>query len=724
MTDSRKAKPVNKKQAARRAKPEALAAERATGRAAERAAARLPEAGADALRSRSSAVEGSAIAAQKAPLAVAQRNSAVLQKGAKGASSIAREAVPAALPPVPAPPPPDFERDSYSTEAFSEVLDRSTHAAIARATRGLAPSAFASAYLDWLVHLSTSPGKTLQLQEKALRKLVRLSRFALKAAQGRGKASPCIKPLPQDRRFRGDDWQSWPFNVIYQSFLLQQQWWHLATTGVSGVTAKHEQRLEFMARQMLDVMAPSNFIATNPEVLRKTMVSGGLNLWQGLQYFLDDVDRLVSDKPPAGTKAFQPGQSVAVTPGKIVYRNRLIELIQYTPSTQEVQAEPILITPAWIMKYYILDLSQRNSMVKYLVDQGFTVFMISWKNPGPEDRGLSMDDYRRLGVLAALQAVQAIVPGRQVHGVGYCLGGTLLAITAAALAGRGGVGTGLTGTGGLTRTELAGQDLAGQDIPRHGQSGFGKSPFASLSLLASQVDFSEAGELQLFIDESQLAFLDDMMWEQGFLDSKQMAGAFQMLHSNDLIWSHMVHDYLMGEREPLSDLMAWSTDATRMPYRMHSQYLRKLYLNNDLTEWRFEVDGRAITVSDIEAPIFLVGTEKDHIAPWHSVFKLNLFADTDLTFVLTTGGHNGGIISEPGHRHRSYKMRTHHERDCHIDPDTWAAQTGSTDGSWWLAWSKWLSKRSSSLSAPPAIGNAKARYRVLANAPGGYVLQR
>lgn len=608
-----------------------------------------------------------------------------------------------ALPMAAALPVTDFERDSYSTTGFSEILDRSTHAAIARLTRGLAPSAFTAAYLDWLVHLSVSPGKTLQLQEKALRKLSRLVRFAAEAAQRGGTAKPCIEPLPQDRRFRGKDWQKWPFNLMYQSFLLQQQWWHIATTGVSGVTKQHEQRFEFATRQMLDIFSPSNFLTTNPEVLRKTMNSGGLNLWQGFQYLLEDIERNASDKPPAGAEAFQPGQSVAVTPGKIVFWNNLIELIQYEPSTRKVQAEPILVTPAWIMKYYILDLSQRNSMVKYLVDQGFTVFMISWKNPGPEDRDLSLDDYRRLGVLAALEAVRKIVPGKKIHGVGYCLGGTLLSITAAALA-----------RGGVPRDKLA----SDQGLNQEG------SPFASLSLLASQVDFTEAGELQLFIDESQLSFLEDMMWEQGFLDSKQMAGAFQMLRSNDLIWSHIVHDYLMGEREPLSDLMAWSTDATRMPYRMHSEYLRKLYLNNDLAEGRFKIDGRVIAVSDIRAPIFLVGTEKDHIAPWHSVFKLNLFADTELTFVLTTGGHNGGIISEPGHAHRSYKIRTHHERDCHIDPDTWARQTRSHDGSWWLAWTDWLKERSSGVTTPHPVGNSDLGYPVLAEAPGSYVLQR
>lgn len=567
-------------------------------------------------------------------------------------------------------------------EVVTEFLDRATHAGMAKLTKGLSPAALAGAYLDWLAHLSTSPGKQIEITQKAFRKWLRLARYNATCATCECPVAPCIEPLPQDKRFRGDAWQKWPYNVIYQSFLLNQQWWYNVTTGVDGVTKQHENVMEFAARQMLDMVSPSNFLLTNPEVLEKTREEGGQNLVRGYQAWVDDLDRLIGGKPPAGVENFRPGHEVAVTPGKVVYRNRLIELIQYTPTTGTVRPEPILIVPAWIMKYYILDLSPENSMVRFLVDQGYTVFMISWRNPDADDRDLGMDDYRKLGVMDAINAVQGIVPKQKIHGVGYCLGGTLLSIAAAA-------------------------------IGRNGAK-----PFATLSFFASQVDFTEAGELQLFINESQLSFLDDMMWEQGYLDSTQMTGAFQMISSADLIWSRIQRSYLMGEPRSMFDLMAWNADSTRMPFRMHSEYLRSLYLNNDLTEGRFDVDGRPVSVTDIRVPVFSVGTLKDHVAPWQSVYKMHLYFDTDLTFVLTSGGHNAGILSEPGHKNRSYQIATARHGDRYVDSETWAVQTPTKDGSWWPDWVSWLGQQSGDPVAPPAMGKA------LADAPGTYVHQK
>ncbi|NIR29956.1 MAG: alpha/beta fold hydrolase [Gammaproteobacteria bacterium] len=569
----------------------------------------------------------------------------------------------------------------------SRNVDRTMHAALARATHGISPAVPATAYMDWLVHLAVSPGKQARLAEKALRKLARLNLYAAQRAVD-PETPPCIEPLSQDRRFSDPAWEQPPFDFLYQSFLLTQQWWANATTGVPGVERKNEDIVSFMTRQILDVFAPSNFPLTNPEILEATRREGGANLFRGWLHFLDDCRRNLMDQGPAGIESYQVGRDVAVTPGKVVHRNRLMELIQYAPATQRVHAEPVLIVPAWIMKYYILDLSPHNSLVRYLVEQGHTVFAVSWKNPTEEAWNLGMEDYRRLGVMEALDAVRAIVPERKVHGVGYCLGGTLIAIAAAAMA---------------------------RD---------GDDRFRSLTLLAAQTDFTEAGELMLFINEAQVTYLEDMMWSQGYLDTKQMAGAFQILRSNDLVWSRMVHEYLLGKRQPMFDLMAWNADQTRMPYRMHSEYLRKLFLDNDLAEGRYKVDGRAVTVSDIRAPIFAVSTEKDHIAPWRSVYKIHLLADTDeVTFVLTSGGHNAGIVSEPGHRGRAYRMATRYEGETYVDPETWRTETPVYGGSWWPAWQAWLAERSGGQVPPPAVGAPREGYAPLCDAPGAYVLQ-
>ncbi len=298
------------------------------------------------------------------------------------------------------------ERDSYAVTAVADIVDRSFNAAVARLTAGQSPAALAEAYLDWATHLAFAPGKRLQLVDKAMRKAMRFANYAQHCAQHGGRAECCIEPLPQDRRFSGEAWQQWPFNLIHQSFLLNQQLWHNATTGVRGVTRQHEAMVTFGARQFLDIFSPSNYFATNPELLAHTARSGGANLWNGWQNFIADWERAASGRKPVGTEKFAVGRDVAVTPGKVVYQNRLIELIQYAPATDKVRPEPVLIVPAWIMKYYILDLSPRNSLVKYLTEQGFTVFMISWKNPEPADRDLGMEDYRTLGVMAALDAVR------------------------------------------------------------------------------------------------------------------------------------------------------------------------------------------------------------------------------------------------------------------------------------------------------------------------------
>jgi len=578
------------------------------------------------------------------------------------------------------------DADSLGFEAFRSI-DRMQEALGGQLTAGLSPAAMALAGFDWMLHLATAPGKRMELGYKAARKTSRLISYMAMAAM-QPDSPACIEPLPGDGRFREEGWHRQPYASWAQAFLLGQQWWHNATHEVPGVSPHSEDVVSFAARQMLDMFSPSNSPLANPEVMAKTLETGGANFIEGFRNWADDVGRMATGRPPAGTEDFVVGRDVAVTPGKVVFRDRLIELIQYAPATESVAAEPILIVPAWIMKYYILDLSPRNSLVRFLVEKGRTVFCVSWRNPTAEDRDLAMEDYRK-SLMAALDAVCAIVPERKVHAAGYCLGGTLLSIAAAAMA------------------------RAGDDR------------LASLTLLAAQTDFTEPGELALFIDPSQLHFLESMMWNRGYLSADQMAGAFQLLRSNDLVWSRLVHDYLMGERSPMFDIMAWNADSTRMPYRMHAEYLRRLYLDNELASGRFLVDGHPAALQNIRVPIFAVGTERDHVAPWRSVHKIHLLTDVDVTFVLTSGGHNAGIVSEPGRAHRRFHVATRHHGDTWSGPDEWMAAAEVREGSWWTAWLEWLAAGSAAGQVPPPAMGAPARgYAPLADAPGTYVLQR
>jgi len=577
--------------------------------------------------------------------------------------------------------PPPVERNPRIDAA--ETVDRAVHAAIARFTQGMSPTAMTLAQIDWAMHLAASPGKLGALVDSAMHKWLELSRIA---TNGLVDGKDAVHATSKDPRFKSEAWNQLPFRLMADAFQLSQAWWQEATTNVRGAQPHHLRMVEFNARQLIDMWSPSNWLATNPEVLDVTAKEGGANLARGLANAVTDAERSFAELPPEGFENYRPGEVLAVTPGKVVYRNRLIELIQYGPTTNEVHPEPVLIVPAWIMKYYILDLSPQNSLVRHLVAAGFTVFMISWKNPDSGDRDLGLEAYRTLGPVAALDAIETIVGPAKVHGVGYCLGGTLASIEAAR------------------------------------QAHVGEERFGSLTLFAAQTDFTQAGELMLFIDESQLTLLEDMMWERGYLDTKQMAGAFQMLRSRDLVWSRMVHDYLLGKRVAMNDLMAWNSDATRMPYRMHAEYLQHLFLDNDLAEGRHHVDGDSIAIEDIRIPIFAVGTETDHVAPWKSVHKITLLADSEVTFVLTTGGHNAGIVSEPGHKHRSYRIATKAEGAPYVDPEHWVEAAKQAEGSWWPAWFEWLAARSRPVATPPSMGAPDKGLAPICDAPGTYVL--
>jgi polyhydroxyalkanoate synthase len=565
-----------------------------------------------------------------------------------------------------------------------DSLDRMVHAGLARWTGGLSPASLALAFADWSLHLAVSPGKQIELAQKAIDDGSRLVRM-ISTPHADWQPWFTIKPQGGDNRFSGRDWTLPPYNIMAQAFLLSQQWWHSATRGLHGVSAQNAAIADFVVRQCLDTVAPSNFPLSNPDVWRRAFASGGGNFVAGWRNLLEDYAVLFGSRP-SEAEHFVVGKDVAVTEGKVIYRNELIELIQYSPATAKVRPEPILIVPAWIMKYYILDLSPHNSLVRFLIAQGFSVFMISWRNPGAEDRDLSFDQYRKLGIDAAIAAINQLVPGRAIHAAGYCLGGTLLAIAAARL-----------------RNERP-------DCLR------------SVTLLAAQVDFTEAGELTLFMNESQVAFLEDMMWQRGVLEAAQMAGAFQLLRSHDLIWSRVIRNYLMGERVAPSDLMSWNADATRMPYRMHSEYLRKLFLNNDLAEGRYLADGQPIALTDLNGPMFVVGTSRDHVAPWRSAYKVHLLTDADITFVLASGGHNAGIVAPPSEGGHSYRVLQNAAEAPYIGPDEWLKRAATCEGSWWPEWVRFLDAHSGAeIPAPQSIRAVHGT--MLEDAPGRYVLQ-
>lgn len=499
-------------------------------------------------------------------------------------------------------------RDSelLGIEAF-QAFDHMREALSSQLTGGISPGSMAMAYFDWAFHLASAPGKRMELGIKAARKSQRLLVWLWSSVMD-PQAPPAIEPLPGGGAVLPMRPGAPPFNWMAQAFLLQQQGLHNVTHEVPGVTRHHEDLVSFTSKQMLDMFAPSDNPFTNPEVIGRTWGVGGKKFVNGGKNFLEDQSRLATGRPFAGTEAFVPGENVAITPGKVVFRNHLIELIQYTPTTEKVHPEPVLVVPAWIMKYYILDLSPENSLIRSLVARGHTVFAISWRSPDAPDRDLDVDAYHNLGIMAVLDAISAGLPGAKVHGVGNCLGGTLFLV------------------------------------------------------LAAQVDFTEPGELALFIDPSQLRSLESTMWNRGYLSADQMAGTFLLLRSNDLLWSRMVREYMMGEREPMNDLMAWNADSTRMPYRVHAEYLRKLYLENELSSGRFTAGGRPVLLQNIRVPIFAVATERDHVAPWTSVYKIHQFTDCEVTFALTSAGDNAGIVSPPGHPRRSYRLAARMQR--------------------------------------------------------------
>ena len=574
----------------------------------------------------------------------------------------------------------------------TQELDDRMRAVLSASTMGLSPVALGLATADWLMHLATSPGKQMTLAQRAVQLAQEATKASLKSDGER------------DPRFKDAAWQQWPYNAMKESFKAADSWWREAAQ-VDGMTRHHRHVVDFFARQWMDALAPSNWAATNPEVLSKAQETQGESLRKGLELFLQDQQAARKAKADTSADEMEPleyavGKDVACTPGKVVFRNHLIELIQYSPTTDKVLPEPVLIIPSCIMKYYILDLSPHNSMVKYLVGQGHTVYIISWRNPDESDRDLKMQDYLSTGVLQAMSAVKTTSGADRIHTVGYCLGGTFLAIAAAAL-----------GRIQRKKTRTAKeQALIPADMPQ----------LASVILLAAQTDFSEPGELGVFIDEDQLANLRQSMNEKGYLSGKQMGGSFQFLASKDLVWSRNTRRYLMGEDDASFDLMSWNADQTRLPARMHSEYLTSLFLNNALASGQYRFAGATVALMDINAPMMVVGTTRDHVSPWKSVYKIHLQTDTHVTFVLAAGGHNAGIVSEPGRPRRSYQIASVEDGSGWIDPDDWVAQTPVVQGSWWEAMDQWIKAR----SGTPVKAKPIAAAHALCDAPGEYVMVR
>lgn len=567
------------------------------------------------------------------------------------------------------------------SESTTENIDIKLRARISKLTKGMSPIQLVLAYTDWLGHLSLAPGRRTQLLQSLTEKILKLSADAAKSIVNEQDE----KTAPTSSLFKHELWNKRPFNLLAKGHQTALDLLKEFSTDVPGMESSNSELVGFINEQIFQLLAPSNNPLTNPEVLKTTWDNKGKNILEGISNLLRDTQKNLLKKNEPEMGEFKVGENLAITPGKVIFQNDLIELIQYKPTTETVEQEPVLIVPAWIMKYYILDLCPEKSLVKYLVDQGKTVFMISWKNPEKEDRELCLDDYLKLGFFTALDTVKTVAPKTKVNAVGYCIGGTLLSIGAAALA----------------RDD--------DDI------------LNTITLLAAQVDFTESGEIKRFLGASQLEFLDSMMWTDGYLQAASMGDAFKALRSEDMIINPAIERYYLGKETKPNELMAWNADGTRMPANMHSRYLKELFMENQLSTCKFMVDGQPIALQDIRTPFFVIGTTTDHVAPWKSVFKIHHLSRSEVTFLLTTGGHNAGIVCGPEHPRRKFQVMTHDPMDKYIDPDTWAETVETQQGSWWPLWNNWLTEHSNDEVSKRTIRSSKKGIKVLRDAPGEYV---
>src|SRR6266852_1594694 len=495
------------------------------------------------------------------------------------------------------------------------------------------------------------------------------------------KVEPVIEPEKGDKRFSAPDWQQNAiFDALKQSYLLAATTMLKTASEVEGLDEKQQRKLVFYLRQFLDAISPTNYTFTNPQVIHEIIQTGGQNIVTGMEHLLHDLragKMMMTD-----TDAFAPGRNLAITPGQVIYRNKLIELIQYTPTTETVHAIPLLFIPPWINKYYILDMQPQNSLIKFLVDHGFTVFVISWKNPDASMEETSFEDYLTLGPLSALEVIKEITGSPKVNAVGYCIGGTLLSMALPYLAAK------------------------------------GDETVNSATFFVALQDFTEVGDTSVFIDEPQLTYIEGQMMERGYLDSRSMATMFNMMRANDLIWSNVVNNYLLG-KEPLAfDLLYWNADGTRMTRAAHSFYLRNTYLENNLIKPnKIVLKGVPIDLGQIHQDIYAVGTEQDHIVPWKAAWRISQLASGKVRFVLGGSGHIAGIINPPS-KGRGYWTNEKPVKTA----DEWLESARQHKGSWWADWLEWLRPRSGEQGAPPSLGSVG--HPPITAAPGSYVLEK
>jgi polyhydroxyalkanoate synthase len=585
------------------------------------------------------------------------------------------------------PPTPDFEKLTANMALVAEKSQRLIADFMKRQTEGNKteledPLNIGQTFLELTQKMMADPTKLANAQMALWQDYLKLWQNAAERMSGKD-AEPLVKPEPGDKRFRHEDWsENQLFDFIKQSYLLTSDWMQRTVSDIDDIDEQTRHKASFYTKQFADALSPTNFMATNPAVLHATIESGGDNLVKGLDNLLQDLERGHGRLDIAQTdkEAFEVGGNVATTPGKVVFQNELIQLLQYTPSTPDVLARPLLITPPWINKYYILDLRDDNSFIKWCVDQGITVFVISWVNPDGALAEKSFEDYMVDGLLAAVDAVEAATGVPEVNAIGYCIGGTLLASTLAYMANR-------------------------KD-----------DRIKSATYFVSLADFSDVGDLSVFIDETQIRAIEESMADKGYLEGHEMAATFNMLRSNDLIWSFVINNYMLGKEPFPFDLLYWNSDSTRMPATMHSFYLRNMYQQNLLREpGGITLAGEPIDLSKVKVPSYLLAAKEDHISPWPSAFKsMQLFSGSN-KFVLSASGHIAGVVNPPAANKYCYWTNSKKADD----PDDWFAGAKQHDGSWWPDWLKWVAKINN--DKVPARQPGDGKLDVLEDAPGSYV---